>query len=272
VQRKSVQLALKQQRQQMAAATSDHGDGNQQQDEQYEANSSEEAATASTARPRIGQWGSAKAFSEPTGASSATGHVQPGAKPLFARQQGSSCSRGVLQQCSNTQHDLAHSAAAVDAAAGCSSTATGVKAPAGPAAVPQLRKRLAKPLLGAFKAPRMTAPAVNSSSSSADSSSKCVAVDGHVEQQQDVAGELTKQGSSCLGSDGEQQQQQEDIAVEMALGAAPAASSKQQQPGASSTGTIASSRAPCSIGRVGLQGLRGRASGRHAFVPPLKRS
>jgi hypothetical protein len=277
VQRKSVQLTLKQQRQQMADAAADDEDSSEQQHAQDGMGSNEDAAAAagqgggaSTLKPRIGQWGSAKAFSEPAGAGAATAQLQPGAKPLFKRQPGSSncSSRGILQQCGNMQQDLTHSpAAGAEAAAGSCSTASGVKAPAGPAAVPQLRKRLAKPPMGAFKAPRMTAPARNTSKSSADSSSRCTVVDGHVEQQleqqQDAAGENSRPGSSCSHSDAtaEQQQQREELVSLAADSAGLATCSKQQrQPGRPVAG------------KAGLQGRRGRASGRQAFVPPLKHS
>uniref|UniRef100_A0A383W498 DNA 3'-5' helicase n=1 Tax=Tetradesmus obliquus TaxID=3088 RepID=A0A383W498_TETOB len=290
VQRKSVQLALKKQREQMAAAADDDEDSNQLQHAQDGLGSSEDTSaaagqggSASTGRPRIGQWGSAKAFTEPAGAAAAIAQLQPGAKPCFNRQQGSSCSsREVLQQCGNTQPDLAQAQAAAaggEAAAGSSSTAAGVKPPAAPVAVPQLRKRLAKPALGAFKAPRMTAPAGITSKGSADSSSsKCVAVDGHVEQQpeqqQVAAVELARQGASSPDSDSieQQQQQQDDAAVAAACGAPSLMCSKQQQqPGAPGTGVATFSKAPYIAARTGLHGSRGRASGRQAFVPPLKR-
>ncbi|KAF6265510.1 P-loop containing nucleoside triphosphate hydrolase protein [Scenedesmus sp. NREL 46B-D3] len=74
VQRKSVQLALKQQRQQMAAAAAGEEDSSLQQQGQDGSQTSVGAAgpaeqgSSRQRRPRIGQWGSAKAFTEPAAA------------------------------------------------------------------------------------------------------------------------------------------------------------------------------------------------------------
>jgi hypothetical protein len=283
VQRKSVQLALKQQRQQMAAAAADDDDdvGDKQQQRQDASESGDEVAgqggSSSTGTPRIGQWGSAKAF---TDTAAAGRQQQLGSKPLLSRQPGSTSScRGVLQQCGNVQDSAAGLEAAAAAAGTSNTSAVGVKAPAGPAAVPQLRKRLAKPVGGAFKAPRMTAPAGNGS---LDVSSKCGASDGDVAQQQDAAAgdDAGKRGSSGLQQQQGQQEEEEEVAVMAALGVVPAMpvdSSEQQQQlqvelaSNVSKGPAAVSKVPCIASRVGLVGLRKSASGR-AFVPPLKRS
>jgi hypothetical protein len=143
-----------------------------------------------------------------------------------------------------------------------------------------LRKRLAKPVGGAFKAPRMTAPA---GKGSMDASSKCGVSVGDVAQQQDAAAGDAAGGKT--DSSGLQQQQQgqqdEEVAVMAALGVVPAVladSSEQQQEQQQldptnnvSKGPAAVSKVPCIASRGGLVGLRKRASGR-GFVLPLKRS
>eukprot|EP00882_Tetradesmus_deserticola_P019336 GHRQ01020806.1.p1 GENE.GHRQ01020806.1~~GHRQ01020806.1.p1 ORF type:complete len:410 (+),score=194.56 GHRQ01020806.1:1279-2508(+) len=290
VQRKSVQLMLTQQRQQGAAATTDEDDNSQQQQGQDGSESIEGAATIAEQgsgtqhQPRVGQWGAAKAFTQPAAAGR---QPQPGAKPLFSRQCGASSSRGVLQQCSNEQV-----ATAAEAAGPSITAAVGLKAPAAPAAVPQLRKRLAKPVLGAFKAPRMTAPA---GKRDVGLSTKCSTDTSMLGQQQDTAGRNFEPGDSCPGSSSAQQQegqQDDEVAVRAVLGvgcAVPVDGADQQQQqqqrqadqaGNGSQGQLAhlqGQAAGCSALVAGLKcrvpcpGVRGRAAGR-VFVPPVKRS
>lgn len=194
VQRKSVQLTLKQQRRQQM--DSDERDQQQVLEGSDAAaakcRASSSSAQQSSVKPRPGMWGPARELSGAAtvalGSPQHQQHQHLGVKPRLARQPGSSTTLSIAnkaagclldgtagadcaaEEASGASGPRATAAAAV-VNAGNPTTAVGVKVPPGAAAVPQLqRKRLARPPFGAFKAPRMMQDGSTNSTSSASSS------------------------------------------------------------------------------------------------------
>eukprot|EP00879_Flechtneria_rotunda_P009696 GHRR01010145.1.p1 GENE.GHRR01010145.1~~GHRR01010145.1.p1 ORF type:complete len:560 (+),score=215.08 GHRR01010145.1:2255-3934(+) len=300
--RKAVQHMPREQRKLMQATAEEDEQGCAEQTEGVVAGSHScnlQAKSGSSkqqsSRPKVGVWGSARVASQESDGAAAP-RLPIANTCSNAASMGSynnSSTHAAMQQATNNQCRVADSQDVWDAvpAAGLNvpTTATGVRAPKGPAAVPQLARKRPRlqPGFGAFKAPRVMQDTTNHSSRStagpaADSSSNTglpLAADNELSPASDSSSKAadwsTGQQKNCSCS---LYPEYEQKAYGAAKGAAGASSGtvigSRQQAKSAVNHCLESQAGPSFDGAVaaakGAQIQRRQGLGRHAFRPPLK--
>lgn len=271
VTRRSIQHQLKLQRQQMT------DEGQQSPDDDQQAAAAEEIVQAADGevvtqqqpvlKPRPGVWGSARAH---TAASTTTVRYSCQTTQLPCEGKGGVCQSSVLKDCScsttSTASAITVPCAGDESLQPVAGSVAGVKAPhVAPSLRPQLsRKRPGCKGVpaGGFKAPRITRTAAENSSKKILVPEDC-SIDGSTERMKAAVAVMQADGNNSDST----QLQQAPSAIDVTAQSSPLHTAEPQA--VASVEIAPAVSAPVVRTTRGL-GRAGR--GRHAFVPPLKKT